>query len=179
MKKYLILDIDETLVHATENSLGRNCDFETDLYMVYKRPYVDTFLEYCFENFNVAIWTSAGEEFAQSIVKALISNHGTPDFVWSHKRCTPRLNPNTFETIPVKNLDKVKKKGYHLDHTIMIDDTPEKLQNHYGNLIRVNPYLGQAEDRELEQLVQYLDDLKTVSNIRKIEKRGWQNRYVK
>ena len=46
MDKLLILDIDETLVHATEEDLGRACDFETDWYVVYKRPHVDEFLDF-------------------------------------------------------------------------------------------------------------------------------------
>lgn len=178
MKKLLILDIDETLVHATQQVIGaRDCDFETGWYLVYKRPFADKFLAYCFENFKVAIWTSAGKLFADSIVTMLISKHGTPEFVWSYERCTPRLNPETMEIIPIKNLDKVKKKGFNLDLTIMVDDTPEKLIKHYGNLVKVNQYLGEEEDSELEILVKYLEYLKGVPNIRTIEKRGWQRKY--
>lgn len=178
MDKLLILDIDETLLHATQEDLGRECDFETDWYMVYKRPKVDEFLSYSFNNFNVGIWTSAGAEFAEDIVKKLISKHGNPTFVWSRERCTPRLNPETLETIPTNNLDKVKKKGYSLNPSIMVDDTPEKLLKHYGNLVRVKEYIGQSEDRELLILMQYLTFLKGVHNVREIEKRGWQRKYT-
>lgn len=176
-EKLLILDIDETLVHATQEDVGRECDFETDWYIVYKRPYIDEFLTYCFEKIDVAIWTSAGEKFAGNVVEFLISKHGSPKFFWSHERCTPRLNPETLETVPIKNLDKVEKKGYKLDHTIMVDDTPEKLLKNYGNLVRVSEYIFQPEDRELEILVQYLDFLKDVSSIRKVKKRGWQRKF--
>ena len=179
MDKLLILDIDETLVHATEQDLGRPCDFETEWYFVFKRPYVDEFLSYCFKNFKVAIWTSAGDVFAQEIYHKLIKPVGKPLFIWSSARCTPTLNPENFETIEVKNLDKVKKKGFSLSKVIMVDDTPEKLMKHYGNLVRVKEYLGHIEDDELVILRQYLDHLNSFDNIRKIEKRGWQHKYRK
>ena len=178
MEKLLILDIDETLIHATAERLERDCDFETSWYFVYKRPFLDEFLSFCFSNFRVAIWTSAGEEFAEEIVKSVIEKHGTPEFLWSNQKCTPRFNPETFETVPVKNLDKVKNKGFHLDYVIMVDDTPEKLSKHYGNLVRVKEYTGQEEDSELKILMGFLSYLKGVQSVRKIEKRGWQRNYT-
>ncbi len=178
MDKLLILDIDETLVHATQKDIGINHDFETDWYFVYKRPFLHEFLGFCFENFKVAVWTSAGEDFAEVINDKLLSQYGNLEFLWSNEKCTPRLNPETFETIPIKNLDKLKKKGYTLDQIIMVDDTPEKLLKHYGNLVRVTEFRGQQQDTELLKLIQYLKYIKEAPNIRNVEKRGWQNRYT-
>ncbi len=42
--KLLILDLDETLIHATENELNFSADFRFDRYFIYKRPYLDQFL---------------------------------------------------------------------------------------------------------------------------------------
>lgn len=178
MHKLLILDVDETLIHATAEKLERDSDFETSLYFVYKRPFLDEFISFCFSHFRVAIWTSAGEEFAKEVVNHVFSKHGAPEFLWSDQKCTPRFNSETFETVPVKNLDKVKNKGFHLDSVIMIDDTPEKLSRHYGNLVRVKEYTGQEEDSELKILMHFLADLKDVQSVRKIEKRGWQRKYI-
>jgi RNA polymerase II subunit A small phosphatase-like protein len=60
----------------------------------------------------------------------------------------------------------------------MVDDTPEKLSKHYGNLVRVKEYLGQEEDSELKILINFLTYLKSVQSVRKIEKRGWQRNYT-
>ncbi len=57
----------------------------------------------------------------------------------------------------------------------MIDDSPEKLSKHYGNLIRVTPFAGDQSDDELQLLTQYLKSLATVPNVRLVEKRGWHN----
>lgn len=178
MEKLLILDLDETLIYATDKGLERDCDFKTSFYFVYKRPFLDEFLSFCFSNFKVAIWTSAGKVFADEIVKVIIEKHGTPEFVWSNKKCTPRFNPETYEIVETKNLAKVKNKGFPLDLVIMVDDTPEKLSRNYGNLVRVKEFTGQKEDSELKILIRFLLDLKSVQNIRKIEKRGWQRKYL-
>lgn len=65
--KLLILDLDETLIHAVEQPLERTADFKTDFYYVYKRPFVNEFLEFCFQTFKVGVWITAGEYFARDV----------------------------------------------------------------------------------------------------------------
>ena len=174
MEKLLILDIDETLIHATSNQLEYEHDFEVAYYYVYKRPHLSEFLEFCMSNFKVAVWTTAGEIFAEEVVNTIFPEPGALEFVWSSKRCTPKMNPETYEMVEVKNLAKVKKRGFSLDSIIMIDDTPEKLMLNYGNLVKVKEFVGSREDNELPKLVKYLEWLKSKPNVRKVEKRGWQ-----
>lgn len=174
--KLLILDLDETLIHATEEPLTHQADFKTELYSVYKRPFVDRFLAFCFQNFKVGVWTTAGKEFAEEVVQNIFADY-TLEFLWSYQRCTRIFDPETLDVYYIKNLKKLKRKGYHLKEMIMVDDTPRKLARNYGNLVRVTEWLGDQSDRELLLLIQYLDYLKNIEDIRKIEKRGWQNRY--
>ena len=176
--KLLILDLDETLIHATEKPLEREADFITELYYVYKRPYIERFLKFCFENFLVGVWTTAGEEFAKIVVKNLFPNNYYLQFLWSHIRCTRKYDPEIMKSYYIKNLAKLKRKRYRLEQIIMLDDTPQKLENNYGNLVRVNEWLGDTSDRELLYLMAYLAELKEMKNIRKVEKRGWQNRFI-
>ena len=175
--KLLILDLDETLIHATEEPLTRQADFKTELYSVYKRPFVDRFLEFCFQNFKVGVWTTAGKEFAEEVVQNIFTSDYTLEFLWSYQRCTRVFDSETLEVYYIKNLKKLKRKGYLLEEIIMVDDTPRKLERNYGNLVRVTEWLGEQNDRELLLLIQYLDYLKDLENIRKIEKRGWRHRY--
>ena len=60
-KKLLILDIDETLIHATEKPLDYQWHFKTDLYFVYCRPHLNCFIDFCNKNFKIAIWTTGGK----------------------------------------------------------------------------------------------------------------------
>ncbi|MDQ4120460.1 MAG: hypothetical protein M3209_03335 [Acidobacteriota bacterium] len=39
-KKLLVLDLDETLIYATEEELERKADFRAGQYLVYKRPFL-------------------------------------------------------------------------------------------------------------------------------------------
>jgi len=43
----LILDLDETLIYATETALDRPADFSVYGYHVYRRPHLDAFLATC------------------------------------------------------------------------------------------------------------------------------------
>ena len=56
----------------------------------------------------------------------------------------------------------------------MLDDSPEKLIHQYGNLVRISPFEGQANDKDLLLLMNYLLYLNQQPNVRDIEKRGWQ-----
>ena len=175
--KLLILDLDETLVFATDSPLPRPGDFEIDEYTLYKRPYVHEFIEFCRQHFRVAVWTSSSESYAQEVVKTLFGGSYPLEFVWARKRCTQKLDPEDYSYVWLKNLDKVRRRGYALEHTLIVDDTPEKLQRHYGNLVRVRPFEGDESDDELRRLMPYLLKLKKEENVRRVEKRDWRVRH--
>lgn len=170
----LVLDLDETLVHATEGSLDRDPDFEVGPYAVYRRPGLDSFLSKASSHFDLAVWTSSTRLYAASVVAAIFSPDIDLKFVWSRERCTMRFDPEQHDYEWAKNLDKVKRRGYALEQVLMVDDTPAKLARHYGNLVRVRPFFGDLADRELFHLGEYLPTLAEVSNVRRIEKRFWR-----
>lgn len=174
--KLLILDIDETLLFASQQALDQKHDFLAEHYFVYKRPYLEEFLEFAFNNFKVAIWTSSNELYANHIVKQIITSPDALEFVWARSKCVAKFNPETWEHDYIKDLKKAKKNGYNLKDMIMVDDTPKKLRRNYGNLVRVTPFMGDQRDEELLDLATYLEQLKGEKNIRKVEKRGWKNR---
>ena len=176
--KLVILDLDETLVYASEEYLGYDQDFEAGHYLVYKRPYLKEFLEFCFEKFRVAVWTSSGEDYAEVVVNSVFGGKDRLEFVWARNRCVQRFDPQLYEQYFIKDLRKVKKRGFSLDHIIMVDDTPKKLTRNYGNLVRVSPFEGDRRDEELLDLMPFLEELQPAENIRPIEKRGWKRRKV-
>ena len=118
--KLLILDLDETLVYATEKPLGRRADFQTELYYVYKSPHVAEFLEFCQEHFSVAVRTTVGAEFAEEVVKEVFPSDYPLEFLWSRERCTKVYDANELEHYFVKDLAKLKRKGYRLESTLMV-----------------------------------------------------------
>lgn len=172
----LVLDLDETLIHASEIELDRTADFRALDYHVYRRPHLQRFLDYALANFEVGVWTSSGKVYAAAVVEALFP----PDslrFVWSSERCSLTRDWSTGDYLNRKRLRKLKRRGYRLERTLAIDDTPSKHSYNYGNLVCVREYLGQDQgDDELLQLMVYLDRLATEPDMRRIEKRGWREK---
>lgn len=169
----LILDIDETLLFASEQSLDYAHDYQVGRYVVYKRPHVDTFLAQAAQWFDLAVWTSSSGGYAELAINPLVQSHELK-FLWSRERCTRQYDQELQQEYWLKDLRKVKRLGFPLEQTLIIDDSPEKIRRHYGNHIRVNPFVGDRADSELERLLPFLDYLRTVENVRRIEKRNWR-----
>lgn len=171
---WVLFDLDETLVFATEKALGRAPDFHVGPYAVYLRPGVRDFLSNCVDRFHVGIWTSSGEEYAQAVVARLFRDPTRLVLSWSRSRCTSRYHPEFQHTYWIKDLKKLKPLGIPLERVLIVDDSFEKAQRNYGNWVPVHPYEGDAEDRELGRLFPFLVHLGSVPNVRTVEKRGWQ-----
>jgi RNA polymerase II subunit A small phosphatase-like protein len=174
-RKLLILDLDETLLYATKDALGRPADFVVYDYHIYLRPHLERFLRYVLERFRVAVWTSSGSLYAGEVVDRIFTSRDTLDFFWTAKRCAVRFDPEYQEHYKLKQLKKVRRRGYSLERVLVVDDTPKKHEQNYGNLIQVREYEGDPEDVELLCLERYLTLLEPVANVRVIEKRWWRN----
>lgn len=171
----LILDLDETLIHASEIPLEQAADFEFEKYSVYRRPHLAQFLQFCLQHFQVAVWTSSTADYAAAVVQEIFPPGSHLEFVWARRRCTPRFNPEDYSYTWSKNLSKLKRRGFKLPQVLIVDDSPEKLTRHYGNLIRIKPFEGDRQDDELLRLMPYLLRLKDVPNVRRVEKRWWRS----
>lgn len=172
--KLLILDIDETLVFATEETLSGAGGFRVGTYFVYKRPGLDSFIEFSLNHFKVAVWTSSGSNYAKEVIKGILRHPEKLQFVWARERCTRRSDPELGASYWIKDLKKVRRIGYRLESVLVIDDSPEKLERSYGNHIRVTPFEGNPTDNELGRLQAYLLWLKDLSNVRLVDKRNWR-----
>jgi RNA polymerase II subunit A small phosphatase-like protein len=177
----LVLDLDETLVygHAGDTPApSYTPSFEAGPYPVFKRPYVDTFLETVLNEFDVAVWTSASKAYAEAVVFNLFKERNKElKFVYTANKCTSAYDPELMERLSLKNLRKVAKLGYDLDRVIAVDDTPSKYRKHYGNLVRVPPFTGDRSDDILYRLLNYLRKLSEYKSVRKVDKRGWLHAY--
>lgn len=177
-KKLLILDLDETLIHARDNCLEHEASFQLFNLFVYKRPHLDWFLSEMLNTFKVGVWTASGQVYAEALVQQLFERNSL-EFVWTSRQCTFSRDWNTGEYDTIKNLRKLKNKGYPLESVIMVDDTPSKHRRNYGNLVKVKEYTGDQQDDELIILASYLKQLVKEPNIRKVEKRFWRTQFGK
>jgi carboxy-terminal domain RNA polymerase II polypeptide A small phosphatase len=173
-RKLLVLDIDETLVYGTEQPLERVADLHVGQYHVYFRPHLSDFLDVCFRWFEVGVWTSSGESYACEVVRTIMAARNRV-FLWDRRRCTRRYDSESASYYWVKDLAKLKRKGYCLGEILVVDDTPQKAERNYGNYIQVTEWEGDQSDNELLLLKEYLATLVAVPNVRLVEKRGWRN----
>ena len=172
----LILDVDETLIHSQGKPIeGRTPDFMVGPYCVYRRPHLEHFLTACASLYDLAVWSSAGSDYLNAVIAEIMTPTVTPEFVWCRDHCTQRMNHETGDNIFIKDLKKVKRKGFDLRRMLIVEDTPQNVQRHYGNAIYVSSYSGNRNDEELLLLEEFLASIHSVANVRELEKRGWRH----
>lgn len=171
----LVLDLDETLLYATKNKLIQQEDFVIGPYYVYVRPNLTYFLTKMAGDFKLAIWSSADDSYVQELVDKIKPAAVNFEFIWGRSRTTKKRMSVTDEYYYVKRLSKVKRKGFLLEKTLIIDDTAEKSMLNYSNAIQIVEFLGNTNDGELLLLASYLKKFKNVDNVRRIEKRYWKS----
>ena len=185
-KILLVLDVDETLVHATDKELERDHDFSVYGYYVYNRPYLEDFLLEMSKYFLLGIWSSASDDYVSEVVKHIVPNTIDLEFVWGRSRCTYRRDFSMDESRYyssnhgdhyhfIKPLKKLKRQGYQLEKILIVDDSPHKCQDNFGNAIYPREFTGDVQDDELVGLSKYLITLKDKENVRRIEKRFWRS----
>ena len=120
MKSLIVLDIDETLLHSTYEDLNRDPDFFFKERRVYLRPHLNEFMKYCFDNFDVAIWTSAKAVYAKYVLAKIICDISQFKFIYTRKNCDRKFIWNGFlnETIYIKEINKIE--GYNLRGVLII-----------------------------------------------------------
>lgn len=174
----LILDLDETLVHASETPLEHPPDLILEPYFVYKRPGLDTFLTQCGQVFDLAIWSSGLELYVSKVATMILPHAVELKFLWSRQRCTYRRDQDTWLEYFAKDLRKVRRLGHRLERILIVDDEPIKLRRNYGNAIYIKPFVGDPQDIELNLLMIYLRTLKECKDLRAIEKRRWRENTI-
>ena len=81
-KLNVILDLDSTLINAVENRDKIKVPSDSGLlykdwipfFRIYERPYLQEFLDYLFDNFNVSVFTAADKDYALFIVDQFVLN---------------------------------------------------------------------------------------------------------
>ncbi len=169
-KPNLYLDLDNTLISAVDyktysklseqnkelykETLGPPAKMD-GVYMIYKRPYLDEFLEYIFEHYNVSIWTAASKNYALFIYDKIV----IPDSKMNDRELNNLLfsyhcniSKKTFNKSSPKKL-KLLCDVYNtnLNNTMIIDDHPDVYSSQKMNCIR-------AEDFDLEESSEGLQD---------------------
>ncbi|MBL4635251.1 MAG: HAD family hydrolase [Kofleriaceae bacterium] len=174
-KPLLILDLDETLLHASEEPLEHIEDLRVDRYWVYIRPGLTDFLLSCSQYFQLSVWSSARDDYVAELIEAVVAPVVPLEFVWARSRGTFRRDLVFDEYFYAKDLYKVKRRGYDLSQVLIVDDDPRKVAKNYGNAVYIPKFKGEPDDI-LSHLAPYLATLSSKPDFRRIEKRRWRLR---
>ncbi|OVA04826.1 NLI interacting factor [Macleaya cordata] len=126
-KKLLVLDLNGLVVDVVR-------------YSYFKRPFCDDFLKFCFENFNVGVWSSRTKRNLDKVVDFIMgdSKHKLL-FCWDQSHCTDTgftTIENKDKPLLLKELKKLwdkhehslpwEKGTYNESNTLLLDDSPYK-----------------------------------------------------
>ncbi|KAJ0247835.1 FCP1 homology domain-containing protein [Hirschfeldia incana] len=185
-RNLIVFDLNGILADIARGNTG-DCvpDGKISFRSVFKRPFVDTFLDFCFEKFDVGIWSSRriGLNYMTDIV---MGNHAKNLLFSFDQRICITTNfktlENTTKPIFLKDLRTVwnrfgtclscGKRKYDETNTLLVDDSPDKaLCNppHTG----IFPFPYQYTDREDSalgpdgELRKYMERLVDAENVQK------------
>ncbi len=170
----LILDLDETLVRTTSEEPAADWHFRVSDYYVAKRPHLDKFLARASDWYDLAVWSSGDEAYVEAVVAQVLPASAALRFVWGGLRCVRRRDLESREIVCLKDLKKVRRLGFDLRRVLLIDDDAGMVSRNYGNHLQLVPFEGAPDDRELLDVLPYLDWLRDRPDFRAVEKRGWR-----
>ena len=170
----LVLDIDETLLHASTTRLAGPCDYQAERTWIYKRPGVDAFLQYCQANFLLGIWTSARASYAQEICDNVFPWLHF-EFVFSEHHCLWPNGKSDHEN-SLKPLSKLQEQGFDLPDIIALDDSSAKHRLNPENLLSVTPFFAgmqqRREDTALRDIQSHLELIRKRGGLRSMQEQS-------
>eukprot|EP01127_Copromyxa_protea_P002037 TRINITY_DN11921_c0_g1_i1.p1 TRINITY_DN11921_c0_g1~~TRINITY_DN11921_c0_g1_i1.p1 ORF type:complete len:216 (+),score=32.08 TRINITY_DN11921_c0_g1_i1:34-681(+) len=168
-KKVLILDLDETLIRATQETPtyryhfflenmcleGTYCSF-----YVTKRPHLDYFLEEAHKYFELVIFTAGVQDYADPLID-LIDPKGY--ITRRHYRDSCIYSGGHF----VKDLRLMQ--GIDLSRTLIVDNSPASYMNNPENAIPIEDFMGMdSKDSALLDLLPLLRGITTGADVRSV-----------
>lgn len=161
-KKCIVIDLDETLVHSSFKPIS-NADFivpvEIDgtIHQVYvlKRPYVDEFLCRMKELFECVLFTASLAKYADPVADLLDKWDVFHSRLFRESCVFHRGNY-------VKDLGRL---GRELHKIIIVDNSPASYIFHPDNAVPVSSWFDDMNDRELLDLIPFLENLSKVDSV--------------
>jgi RNA polymerase II subunit A small phosphatase-like protein len=133
MSKILSLDLDETLISSVYAAIPeRYPDFDLRPYVVYKRPYVNEFLDWAYDNFDqIGVFTTATKNYAEVVVENVFGDRPLA-FMFTRKDCVdPEPNMGIYATFA---------RDYYKDATKILQATKSTLKDLYIVDDKINVY---------------------------------------
>ncbi|KAF8057716.1 CTDSP1 [Scenedesmus sp. PABB004] len=163
LKKTLVLDLDETLVHSSFKPIP-NPDYIipveidgrlVDVYVL-KRPWLDHFMATVGPRFEVVVFTASLAKYADPLLD-LMDKGGLVRWRLFRESCVP------YEGNYVKDLNCL---GRDLCSTIIVDNSPHSYIFQPANAVPIGTFIDDMEDQELLELLPQLLQVESVDDVR-------------
>lgn len=174
-RQTLILDLDETLIHALPPGQeppphleSIEVEYPKNSIKVLKRPGLTEFLDKIKDLFEVLIWTASSQEYADPIINAI-----DPTNIVAHRLyrqdCTiykeKRRSSVSYNKSPELNclkIDSIKelnRLGRDVKRCFIVDDKEISYSKNADRGIPIKAWVEDENDRELERVFQVLRGL--------------------
>jgi Dullard-like phosphatase family protein len=168
-QKILVLDMDHTILESRRHSPFPHKEAQHDFTTISKagvkwyvrtRPGLKRFLDFCFEHFQVYVFTAAGESYASPIL----------DIIDTDNRLTGRFFRQDCHTSTKWQKQKdIRLCCDDLSRVVFVDDTTSNsMVGQEHNLLPISRYYGDRYDRELQYLIPILWHAKDAIDVRPV-----------
>jgi CTD nuclear envelope phosphatase 1 len=161
----LVLDLDETLVHTTNQPLADyDCRVEIHtrraqrVFYISKRPYLDTFLATLATAYDIVIFTASIRRYADAVID-LIDVHRVVSRRFFRPTCLK--HGASF----LKDLRGITING-DLRRTILIDNSPVAYTLQQENALPIRTWTDDPTDTALRDLIPFLLALRATEDVR-------------
>jgi len=175
-KLNVVLDLDDTLIHSVQyNNIStippvwknKGTILIPGDYVTFRRPHLEKFLDFLFENFNVGVFTAASKDYANEIVWQFVQDKPgrKVDFLLSASDLQSSKQLYGSETMKKLNYiwDNLHVYDYYPCNTIIIDDNLYVKQSNYYNTLSVHPFHVTENDSEYDStLLEAMDALREI-----------------
>ncbi|XP_071720739.1 uncharacterized protein [Rutidosis leptorrhynchoides] len=152
---------------------------------VFKRPFLDDFMCFCFERFNVGIWSSRSTKMLKPILDFLLGDlKNKLLFCWDGSKCTKtgiRTLEDKHKYLVLKDIKKIwetngprnswVKGTFNESNTLLLDDSPYKalINPKHTGIFPVSYSYKNKDDNSLGpkgELRSYLEGLASTDNVK-------------
>lgn len=190
MRKDIILDMDETLLHTFSNLKSNDVlDLITDAQQdiadrVYachvpdldmrpgsgvnrfvagiSRPGFEDFMRFCYEHFtNVIVWSAGTNNYVNCVLEEVCADVGLPNLILTREDCV-RVRDHYEKPIEVLS-DICPSLGISLSTTLIVDDRKASFFSNPDNGVRITPFLPEPGESEKTLAFRFDDALNRLS----------------
>eukprot|EP00195_Chlamydomonas_chlamydogama_P008754 CAMPEP_0202897184 /NCGR_PEP_ID=MMETSP1392-20130828/6012_1 /ASSEMBLY_ACC=CAM_ASM_000868 /TAXON_ID=225041 /ORGANISM="Chlamydomonas chlamydogama, Strain SAG 11-48b" /LENGTH=427 /DNA_ID=CAMNT_0049582761 /DNA_START=1470 /DNA_END=2753 /DNA_ORIENTATION=- len=163
-QKTLVLDLDETLVHSSLESVASS-DFSFPVHFnnqehiihVKQRPHLHDFMQRVSELFEVVVFTASQKIYAERLLNVIDPNR---------QYIKHRIYRDSCVIVDGNYLKDLTVLGRDLRSTFIIDNSPQAFGFQVDNGIPIESWYDDEEDTELLKLLPFLEGLVDVDDVR-------------